>query len=91
MTTPRFALFRCIGEKEIAVHDENEMPVTFATLREAQIESLDEIKEHIAQFEAGEREFDEITFQTDEFAEPVDVDADGTVHDMFGNSFGKRD
>ena len=33
---------------------------------------------------AGEREFDEITFQTDEFAESVDVDADGTVHDKFG-------
>lgn len=91
MTTPRFALFRTIGEKEIAVHDENEMPVTFATEREAQLESLDELEEHIAQFKDGTREFDAIMFQSDEFVEAVDVDADGTVHDKFGNSFGKRD
>ena len=90
MKTPRFALFRICGTKEIAVHDENEMPVTFATEREALLESLEEVEEHIRQFKAGERAYEEIVFQPEEFVEVVEVGEDGVVYDACGASFGKR-
>jgi hypothetical protein len=91
MKTPRFCLFRNIGEKEVAAHDENCLPVTFATEREALIEALSELEEHIAQFKCGSRNYDEIMFNCDEYVEPVMVDERGHVFDEDGNEFGKRE
>ena len=89
-TTQRYCLFRNIPDKEVAVHDENEMPVTFATEREARLESLCELEEHIAQFKAGERDYDWIMFQTEEYVEVVGLLENGRVIDKDGNEYGKR-
>lgn len=90
-TTKRYCLFRNITGKEVAVHDDDNMPVTFATAHEAGLESLCELEEHIRQFKAGYRDYDGIMFQREEYVEEVGLLENGRVIDADGNEYGKRD
>lgn len=88
----RWCIFHRVecGGKQVAWYDDKDMPVTYATEREAQLEILDDVKERIRQFEAGneDREFDDIIWN--EWIEPVTVLEDGTVVDEDGCSYGER-
>ncbi len=62
------------------VHDENGMIswLVFDTEREAQLDIIDDIEEHIRQFRNEEREFNEIAFD-DLFVVEVDLHEDGAL------------
>jgi hypothetical protein len=78
-----FVLFcRMLGKDEPTgtIHEDDKPPAwdTYDTEREAQLEILDVIEEHIRQFRAGEREFDEIDFDSF-YPVPATLHADGTL------------
>lgn len=75
-----FALF-CDGEP-VGTVQEGDGPVrweTFATEREAQLEIIEDVEEHIRQFKAGEREYDEIVMPPDCYAQDVTLHPDGSL------------
>jgi len=72
-----------------AWYDESNFPVIYATELEAQREIADDLMEHLRQFLAGEREFDD-AINTDDFILPVDVWPDGSISIEDGSTFGKR-
>lgn len=72
-----------------AWHDERGLPVIYATEREAQIEIAEMLVEHLKQFIAGERDFDD-ALTTDDFILPVEVWPDGTIQIEDGRRFSKQ-
>jgi len=70
--------------------DENGLPVTYVTEREAQIEISDMLIEHLRQFVAGERGFAGAC-TTGDFILPVEVWPDGTIQTDDGHRFGKQE
>jgi hypothetical protein len=90
MKTARYCIFHDAPDKEPSWHDgDTNLPITYATKREAELEILSTIEDHIAQIKAGEREFDDgIGFN--DWIEAVDVDEHGTVFCEDGTQFGAR-
>jgi hypothetical protein len=85
-----FAIFHrtlCQGTMP-AYYDETEYPVVFSTELEAQREIADDLMEHIRQFLAGEREFED-AITTEDFILPVDVWPDGSISIEEGWIYGK--
>lgn len=79
-----------VGEGRVpAGHDENLMPMVYATLEEAQHEIAGEVMEKLRQFLDGQRDFEDAMFVED-FILPVAVLPDGSVLDRDGNWFGKK-
>lgn len=72
-----------------AWYDEKNLPVVYATEFEAQREIADDLMEHLRQFLAGEREFEDAV-SIDDFVLPVDVWPDGSISTEEGIVFGKR-
>jgi len=72
-----------------AWHDENSMPVIYASLEDAQREIADEQIEKLRQFLCGERDFDD-AITVEEYALPVHVLMDGSVVDQNGNQFSRK-
>lgn len=72
-----------------AWHDENNLPVVYATELDAQREIADDLMEHLRQFLDGEREFDD-AITVDDTILPVDVWPDGSITTEDGQVFGKR-
>jgi hypothetical protein len=73
-----FALFS--GGEPVGTVTEEGKPTqweTFATAREAQLEILGDLEEHIRQFKAGERDYDEIVMPPDCYAQEVTLHPDG--------------
>ena len=73
-----------------AWHDENLLPVVHPTMEAAQREIADEAVEQLHQFLEGERSFDE-AMRVEDYILPVNVLPDGTIVDLEGNRFGKKD
>lgn len=71
-----------------AYYDETANPVVFPTEIEAQREIADDLMEHVRQFLAGEREFED-AITTDDFILPVDVWLDGSISTEEGWIYGK--
>lgn len=72
-----------------AWHDDDGLPVTYATEREAQLEIVDDLQERLRQFLAGERDFaDAITVE--DFILPVDLWPDGSISIEDGSMFGRK-
>lgn len=69
--------------------DESGTIVTYATEREAQVEIAEMLMEHLRQFLAGERDFDDATTTAD-FILPVRVYPNGTIETEDGLRFGKK-
>lgn len=67
--------------------DETGFPVTYPTEREAQIEIAEMLIEHLHQFIAGERDFDDAR-TTGDFILPVKAWPDGTIETDDGRRFG---
>ena len=72
-----------------AWYGEEDLPVVYATEREAQLEIVDSLMENLRQFRDGEREFDD-AISVDDFILPVDVWSDGSITIEDGSTFGKR-
>lgn len=72
-----------------AWYDGNNLPVTYATEREAQLEMIDDLQERLRQFIAGEREFDD-AITVEDFILPVAVWPDGSISLEDGSVFGRR-
>lgn len=88
---PAFAIFIttvCEGTIPAWCHDDG-IYVTYATERDAQVEIIDDLKERIRQFMAGEREFED-AIAVEEFILPVDVWPDGSISTEDGSVFSKR-
>jgi hypothetical protein len=71
----------CQGVVPVGTIHEDGQPqkwLTFETEREAQLEIIDDIEEHIRQFRDGEREFEEIAFN-DTFVMPATLHPDGSI------------
>lgn len=86
---PAFAIFTetvCDGLIP-AWHDENGVPVSYPTEREAQIEIAETLIEHLEQFIAGQRDFDDASTSSD-FVLPVIVMPNGTLYTTDGQFFG---
>ena len=89
---PAFAIFTetvCEGIVP-AWRDESGFPVIYTTEREAQIEIAEMLIEHLSQFIAGEREFDD-ALTTGDFILPVEVRSDGTIQTEDGRRFGAHE
>ncbi len=69
---------------------EDDHPVIFATVLEAQREIADHQLTRIQQFLDGERDFDD-AIATDKFVLPVDAWPDGSISTEDGSLFGKQD
>lgn len=67
--------------------DEQGFPVTYTTEREAQVEIAEMLIEHLTQFLAGQREFDDAR-TTGDYILPVEVWPDGTIQLEDGRRFG---
>ena len=70
-------------------YDDKNLPITYATQREAQIEIAEDLAERLRQFLAGERDFDD-AITIEEFILPVDVWPDGSISTEVGTIFGRR-
>lgn len=90
-TRSAYAIFtRTICEGLVpAWYDETNFPVVYATELEAQREIADDLMEHLRQFLAGERDFDD-AIATNDLILPVDVWPDGSISIEDGSTFGKR-
>ena len=73
-----------------AWHDKKGLPVVYLTLEAAQREIADDVMEHLCQFLAGERDFED-AMAIEDYILPVDVLPDGSILDGDGNCFGKKD
>jgi hypothetical protein len=73
-----------------AWHDEKGMPVVYETIEAAQREINDDVMEHLRQFLAGERDFYDAA-AIEDYILSVDVLLDGSILDVDGNVFGKRE
>ncbi len=88
---PAFSIFittLCEGTIP-AWYDEDGLPVTYATEREAQLEIVDDLRERLRQFIANERDFED-AIAVEDFILPVDVWHDGTISIEDGSVFGRR-
>lgn len=65
------------------------MPVVYPTLEAAQREIADDVMEKLRQFLAGERDFDD-AMTVEDYIMPVSVLPDGSIIDLEGNRFGKK-
>jgi hypothetical protein len=86
---PAFAIFTqtiCQGIVP-AWRDERGFPVLYESEKEAQKEVAEMIIEHLQQFIADEREFED-AITTEDFILPVDVWPDGTISTEDGHRFG---
>ncbi|HEY4415448.1 MAG TPA: hypothetical protein VGO57_07125 [Verrucomicrobiae bacterium] len=72
-----------------AWHDENRMPVVYATEEAAQREIADDLMEKLQQFLNGERDFED-AIEIEDYILPVNVFPDGSIDDLEGNRFGKK-
>ncbi|MES2694202.1 MAG: hypothetical protein V4773_12075 [Verrucomicrobiota bacterium] len=70
-----------------AWHDEKGVPIAYPTEREAEIEIAEMLIEHLEQFIAGERDFDDASISSD-FILPVTVLPNGTLCTADGRLFG---
>lgn len=66
--------------------NESDLPVAYATERDAQIEIVDSTLIRLHQFLAGERDFADAT-TVEEYIVPVDLHPDGSITDEAGNKF----
>ena len=79
----KFAIFCdtiCQGTVPVGTVQENDGPpqwLTFDTEREAELDIIDDLEEHIRQFREGEREFDAVP--VDLFVLPVTLHPDGSL------------
>jgi hypothetical protein len=79
----KFAIFcdtLCQGSVPVGLLHEEGQPtrwLTFDTEREAQLDIVDDIEEHIRQFREGEREFEDLS--VDLYIVPVTVYPDGSI------------
>lgn len=92
MSRRAFAIFEetiCDGIVP-AWRDENGFSITYATQRDAEIEIAEMLIEHLRQFIAGERDFDDGR-TTRDFILPVEVWTDGTIQTDDGRCFGKQE
>lgn len=75
-------LHNCPGP-EPAWWGEDEKPVLFDTEREAQLKMMEDfhdlVGDHIQQFKDGDRDFDEIDKECDEWVEPCTLHEDGCI------------
>jgi hypothetical protein len=85
----RWCLFHYAPDKQVAWHDEHNMPVTYATKHEAYMESIDTLEEGIRQFKEGHRDYEDIEVPKD-WPEEVSVDSEGLVTASNGQVFGKH-
>jgi hypothetical protein len=84
-----FCIFHLAPDKKVAWHDEKGFPVTYSTKQEAVKEICDDMREHIAQIEEGDRDLEDgVGFE--DWIEEVELWPDGTVTDEDGNTYGKR-
>jgi hypothetical protein len=72
-----------------AWYGEDNYPIIYTTELEAQREIADDLMEHLRQFMAGERDFDDAT-TIEDFILPVNVWPDGSISTEDGSIFGKR-
>ncbi len=89
---PAFAIFEdtlCQGLMP-TWRDEHGIIVTYATKREAQTEIAEMLMEHLRQFLAGERDFDDAR-TTGDFILSVEVHPDGTIQIEDGRRFGVQE
>jgi hypothetical protein len=86
-----FAIFtRTVCEGLVpAWHDERNLPVIYATEREAQREIAEDLMEQLRQFLAGSREFDD-AISNEDFVLRVKVWPDGRISTEDDRTFGKR-
>ncbi len=70
--------------------DDRDLPVTYATERDAQREIAEMMMEFLKQFLAGERDFDD-AIVCEDFIQPVEVWPDGTIQTEDGHRFGRRE
>lgn len=72
-----------LGGKQAAYLDENEIAITYDTLKEAEEVLLDDylwiLKQQIDEFKKGQRGFYDIDRSCDEWIEECEVDENGTV------------
>jgi len=94
MTKPRaaFAIFEDTVFQGMMPtwRDERGVLITYPTEREAQVEIAEMLIEHLTQFIAGEREFDDAS-TTGDFILPVQVFRDGTIQTEDGRRFGLQE
>lgn len=86
---PAFAIFTetlCEGLIP-AWHDENGFPISYATKREAEIEIAEMMIEHLREFLAGERDFDNASICSDSVLH-VFVLPNSTLYTADGRFFG---
>jgi hypothetical protein len=88
-TQPAFAIFEdTLFQGVIPTwRQENGVIITYATEREAQVEIAEMLMEHLRQFLAGERDFDDAS-TTGDFILPVSIWPDGTIQLEDGRRFG---
>ncbi len=88
---PSFAIFTetvCEGLVP-AWHDQHGVPISYATEREAEVEIAEMMVEHLEEFLAGDRDFDDASICAD-FILPVFVLPDGTFYTADGRFFGVK-
>lgn len=88
---PAFAIFTetlCEGLIP-AWHDDRGVPVSYATEREAEVEIAEMMIDHLEEFLAGERDFDDASICSD-FILPVFVLPDGCLYIDDGRFFGGK-
>lgn len=74
----------------VAVRYGDNRPWVFASEREAQLDIVDSLKIQLAQFESGERDYED-AISIDEYVVPVTVLNDGSVLDEHGRTHGVSD
>lgn len=73
-----------------AWHDEKGLPVVYPTIEAAQHEIADDMMEKLRQFLEGERDFED-AMEVEDYILPVNIFPDGSIVDLEGNRFGKKD
>lgn len=66
------------------------MPVVYPTVEAAQREIADDVMEKLQQFLAGECDFED-AMEVEDYIMPVSVLPDGSIVDLEGNRFGKKE
>jgi len=86
--TTAFAIF-CDNEpigREYVIGEPDRW-LTFPTEREAHLDIIDDLEEHIRQFKAGEREYDAIDFLPSCHPEQVTIHPDRSITTTGGTTF----
>lgn len=85
-----YCIFHYAPDKEPSWYDDNDMPITYDTKKEAVGEILEVFLEHICQIQRDERDIEDGIGYGD-WIEQVDLYEDGTIVDSDSNVYGKRE